>query len=372
VTLVGWSALEGALVLALGTLLVLLARGRRAVQRDRDAFARQGRVISAAVQRLAGIADPTAVLQTATELAAELISPSAPKGRRALYFVVEGEVARVVAQVDEAGAPPQPPVRLADHQALAEVVATLTPIRTVLPAAGLGPTARSSGEATQVTHGAAVPVVAAGRLHGVLAVGGRGRPIEEFDRLVDLGRIVELALTNALATERLAEQATTDPLTGCANRRGIEQAARLQSTRHPFSLVVADLDGLKELNDREGHEAGDRVLQAFADATRSLLRTGDVLARVGGDEFLVLLQETDGDGAAHFCERLLADLARTPSLRASLGLSTCRDPKDFDAAWRAADEAMYRAKKQGGMQYARAAAVPAPREAPMPDPLFRR
>jgi diguanylate cyclase (GGDEF)-like protein len=299
-------------------------------------------------------------------VSAELISPSVPAGRRAVYFVINGDMANIVARYDESGVDVADTVALADHPALAAVVEFRVPMRTQFQLPAMGPTAQAALEASQVTHGAAVPVVIDGQLHGVLAVGGRGRPIEQFDRLVDLGRVVELALANALVTQELAEQATTDPLTGCANRRGLLLAARTLSNRAPFAVVAADLDGLKEVNDTEGHDAGDEALSHFTKVVQFVMRTGDVLARVGGDEFLLLVQNTNAHGGALLAQRILAGLRDHENLRVSLGVASATDPKRFDDAWLRADRAMYRAKGLGGMRFVSAEpaeSVPEPRPA---------
>lgn len=323
----------------------------RATARERDALVKQGAVISSAVRELTRLHEPDEVLVASVRVAAELISPSVSAGRRAVYFIVDGDTARVVAQFDESGTEVNEPVALADHPALAEVVEKGRPIRTTFEPPAMGPSARTAIETTQITHGAAVPIVVDDRLHGVLAVGGRGQPIAEFDRLVDLGGVVELALANAIVTQALAEQATTDPLTGCTNRRGLLIAARVLSNREPFAVIAADLDGLKDVNDKEGHDAGDAALRHFTKVTQFLMRTGDVLARVGGDEFLLLLHNTNSHGGALLAQRVLVALKDHENMRVSLGVASSADPKRFDDAWLRADRAMYRAKGLGGMRF---------------------
>jgi len=105
--------------------------------------------------------------------------------------------------------------------------------------------------------------------------------------------------------ERLRQQASTDPLTGMPNRRAFDEAltqevARATRHRRPFSVVMADLDGLKAINDRDGHPAGDAALVAMASAVRGALRISDSAFRVGGDEFVILLPETS--------KRVVADI----------------------------------------------------------------
>jgi two-component system, cell cycle response regulator len=119
------------------------------------------------------------------------------------------------------------------------------------------------------------------------------------------------------ANERLAAQALTDDLTGLANRRGgaheLERTVAL-ATRHGHALALArvDVDHFKEINDTLGHQAGDRVLAEVARRLAGAVRGGDKLARWGGDEFVVVLPDTDRVGALRAAERLRAAVAETP------------------------------------------------------------
>lgn len=124
--------------------------------------------------------------------------------------------------------------------------------------------------------------------------------------------IDELVVTLvAREADRLRNEAHVDPLTGLGNRRAFDNALagevdRATRYRHPFSVVVIDLDGLKDLNDRVGHDAGDAALRQMADALRRSLRTTDAAFRVGGDEFVVLLPETPKRHVGDVIERLRA------------------------------------------------------------------
>ena len=113
-------------------------------------------------------------------------------------------------------------------------------------------------------------------------------------------------------TERLQQQAFVDALTGLLNRRALERDLRRESGRaarhhRRFSLMVLDLDGLKKVNDTEGHAAGDAHLKSMAQAMRNALRIGDTAYRIGGDEFVVLLPETEEGRAEAVAERILAE-----------------------------------------------------------------
>ena len=151
-----------------------------------------------------------------------------------------------------------------------------------------------------------------------------------------------------------------DVLTGLPNRtllrdRMEQMLAAAHRDRHKFALLVLDLDRFKYVNDSMGHTVGDKLLQAVAQQMLKCVREGDTVARIGGDEFVVLLRETDADGAAHMADKLL-QLLSAPydvgglqiSPHASIGISIYPDnAHDLDTLLKTADVAMYRAKDEG-------------------------
>jgi len=140
-------------------------------------------------------------------------------------------------------------------------------------------------------------------------------PVHELVETADrLQMIIDRAIgvSAARMTERLQQQAFVDALTGLLNRRALERDLRREAGRaarhnRRFSLMVIDLDGLKRVNDTEGHAAGDSYLKALAQALRNALRIGDTAYRIGGDEFVVLLPETDEGRARAVAQRVLAE-----------------------------------------------------------------
>lgn len=166
-----------------------------------------------------------------------------------------------------------------------------------------------------------------------------------------------VAIARADATVALADQARRDPLTGLLNRRGWEDAlgaemARARRRTEPLSMLILDLDGLKAFNDTAGHQAGDELLASASRTWQSRLRPTDVLARYGGDEFVVLLPGCDEAAAVHVAEGLLADLPAGGSC--SVGAAQWNGLETGDGLVARADAAMYDGKRAGG-----ARAVPA-------------
>ena len=153
--------------------------------------------------------------------------------------------------------------------------------------------------------------------------------------------------------------ARTDDLTGVLNRRSFVGAAELEIDRQAryggeFSIMMLDLDGFKAVNDTYGHFAGDIALRHLAEAIRANIRRPDSVARIGGDEFVVLMPNTPSAACHAICQQLrraVADGMRDSgfAVTASIGGVTFEHPPEsVDVALRAADAAMYRAKQNGG------------------------
>jgi diguanylate cyclase (GGDEF)-like protein len=172
-------------------------------------------------------------------------------------------------------------------------------------------------------------------------------------------RVVRYARERHRLQRELHDLALTDPLTGLRNRRGFaalgeQPFALARRTGRGLVLLAADLDGLKGINDRGGHQAGDRALTAAAAALASTFRKTDVVARLGGDEFAVLAVDTPPDGAVVLTARLHAALERhnaahpaEPPLALSVGCATLDDgpAASLDALLARADAALYAAKR---------------------------
>ena len=159
----------------------------------------------------------------------------------------------------------------------------------------------------------------------------------------------------------LAEQASTDPLTGALNRRAMEEAAQRETARsirhdHPLCMIVIDVDDFKYVNDTRGHAAGDRTLQALVCTAKATLRTQDRLARIGGEEFAILLPDTvasDGMAAAERVRRAIEELEvplETGPIQLTISAGVAQldsDCNGWEGLMQRADAAMYDAKEHG-------------------------
>ncbi|MHB8908123.1 MAG: GGDEF domain-containing protein [Syntrophales bacterium] len=171
-----------------------------------------------------------------------------------------------------------------------------------------------------------------------------------------------LLMTRERANRENERLATLDPLTEIFNRRTFldlaqKEVARHRRTQHPLALLMVDFDHFKRINDTHGHLVGDAVLKSFTETTLACLRRNDIFGRYGGEEFAVLLPDTDAEGAAIFAERLRT-LTAEASVRAGAALVRCAisidvtglsftEMADLDDILRIADEALFAAKNAG-------------------------
>jgi diguanylate cyclase (GGDEF)-like protein len=199
----------------------------------------------------------------------------------------------------------------------------------------------------------------AGEVVGVLwADEPDDRLLPSPQRLQALRVFANQATAAVLASEYVSELrflADHDPLTRLLNRRAFVdrldgEVARSVRYGRIVGLVLCDLDGFKELNDRAGHPAGDAALQRFARTLTGALRRGDDAFRIGGDEFALLIAEASEDDAREVVNRITRELG---DLRASFGVASCpEDAQDPQTLFRLADDALYVAKRSGsGVQF---------------------
>ena len=186
-------------------------------------------------------------------------------------------------------------------------------------------------------------------------------PFRTTSSVITLVVTAAFAYAFALITQsqriKLLQMATKDPLTGAGNRRALENKLRhavsvYQRTRMSVSLLLIDLDHFKKVNDRHGHAAGDEILRSVTEIINLRIRVTDSLYRIGGEEFVVILDGQDLHRAAHLAEQLRTlieanELVPDHSVTISVGVAELKDDESgFDWLHRA-DEALYRAKRSG-------------------------
>lgn len=216
-----------------------------------------------------------------------------------------------------------------------------------------------------------VPMMAQGETLGILYLDtGKGQTEPEIKQLTDtqqrtvktLAEHLALAVANLNLRETLRTQSIRDPLTGLFNRRYMEESLEREFRRalrkqSPLAVLMVDLDHFKRFNDSYGHEAGDAVLRELAKIFQALLRAEDIVSRYGGEEFTLILPETDLEAARECAVRLqmashgiqVQHYGETlQGIRLSIGVACYpKNGTSAESIMRAADSALYRAKEQG-------------------------
>ena len=201
------------------------------------------------------------------------------------------------------------------------------------------------------------PIRGAGKVIGVLSIASSEvNGLNEWDaRFADL---MAECIEQALRTRDLERQALTDAHTGAYNRRYLDQRLsdeleQAKTTKAPLTLMVLDLDHFKRVNDTLGHHAGDELLKEFVERVRETVRNTDVIIRDGGEEFILVMPQTDEAAAHHIGERIRCAIGERPFLRnrvrqtVSVGIATWDELEESYRLRQRADFAMYRAKARG-------------------------
>lgn len=192
------------------------------------------------------------------------------------------------------------------------------------------------------------------------SVGGYGFIVKPF-KAEQLNATIQLAISQHHATAEIWELATTDSLTGIMNRRQFmglaeQELHRTHRYHHVFSVLLLDIDHFKRINDSYGHMFGDQVIKAVVQRVTHILRRADYFGRFGGEEFVILLPETNLEQALIVAQRILETTASTAfhlreetiSVSVSIGVTTYRaEDENLNALLERADEALYQAKQQG-------------------------
>ncbi len=250
------------------------------------------------------------------------------------------------------------------HRAARQVLISDEPLRLdpsvdVLEAAELSRLAALDGAAALL-----VPLSTGGRVVGLVEFvsGHVGRHVHagETAWLRTMANQAAAALENASLVRQLRDAAETDLVTGVYSHRHLQDRLRQETARaarsgSPLSVLMLDLDDFKRVNDEHGHQAGDRVLRAIAGALRAAVRSSDVVARYGGDEFVVLMPDTDAEEAAQVVRRASEAVARLAhpmadgaAVQVSCSVGLALHPRDGATArelLRSADAAMYSRKR---------------------------
>jgi diguanylate cyclase (GGDEF)-like protein len=196
---------------------------------------------------------------------------------------------------------------------------------------------------------------------GSLVLSAPSFDADQVETAASLAAQVVVALENARLHRIVERQALVDSLTGLANRRSLEETLRVELARaarfhEPVTIVLADLDDFKRINDTYGHAAGDEVLKAFASALRSTVRESDVAGRWGGEEFALVLTGTDADGGARLADRARRTIEEREvqmpngdfvTVTASFGVASFPEAAELGEVLAAADSALYAAKREG-------------------------
>ncbi|HSA07010.1 MAG TPA: diguanylate cyclase [Candidatus Gastranaerophilales bacterium] len=204
------------------------------------------------------------------------------------------------------------------------------------------------------------PIIVQGKPFGcfvTISIRNEILPTEQNFLTLFAGQI-ELAVTIANLFEQIKKQALTDALTGLFNRRHFDQCLATEVERslrlnQPFTLISLDLDHLKKINDNYGHSTGDEAIKRIGEVLRKNARSVDIPARFGGEEFAVILPGIDVEGGIVAAERLKASIAESEvndleKITASIGVATfLRHTESLGELLELADQAMYRAKKNG-------------------------
>jgi diguanylate cyclase (GGDEF)-like protein len=221
------------------------------------------------------------------------------------------------------------------------------------------------GDPAQVRSVLAVPMRLRGKVVGMLSAQSYkldAYSTEDLYLLEMLAAYAAIALDNATLFLGIQQLAITDPLTGIFNRRqlfdlGQREFQRAKRFKRPLSVMMIDIDRFKSINDRFSHATGDAVLRYLADLLTGSVREFDIVGRYGGEEFVVILPETDLPSALEIAERLRSQINTTfqtsdlPQITVSIGVASGQsETPDLEALVHNADIAMYLAKKSGGNQ----------------------
>jgi len=309
---------------------------------------------------------PNVIGITVMQRLKELGLPPTPDNYGRLYHEFTGKTPAPSPEAEAQLAPPEPPAQAPEsNQICAELVQSLRDMVQEV-SSKTGDLAKSLGDKNKDLSDNVVSLKASRDKQEILRLlstvvmqaSGIQHTVEASHKDLQETRYALINMQNELAETR--QLLNEDALTGALNRRGLDQTltreiARCQRNDSKLTLAMLDLDYFKRVNDEFGHEAGDQMLIHFANLIRSVLRKSDALVRYGGEEFTLILPETDARGAMLVLGRLQQLMKKSPLLfegktintTFSAGRSTLGPDENGHALLRRADEALYQAKSGG-------------------------
>ena len=211
---------------------------------------------------------------------------------------------------------------------------------------------------------ASIPLMIEQEIVGVLNINDVGQDsfdVGDLDFILNLSEFIAMSISNAVLYEQANKLAVTDGLTGISNRQSVEKSLQIEFERSkrynsPLSLILLDVDHFKDVNDTYGHQKGDEILIAFASLLKKACRANDIAARYGGEEFLMILPQSNAQGAFKIAERVREEMMKISftgnesNFAVTVSCGVAEFNKDYESINKliaAADQALYKAKNGG-------------------------
>ena len=209
-----------------------------------------------------------------------------------------------------------------------------------------------------------IPLMIEKEIVGLLNINDVGQDsfdVGDLDFILNLSEFIAMSISNAVLYEQTSKLAVTDGLTGITNRPSVEKSLRIEFERSkrynsPLSLILLDVDHFKDVNDTYGHQKGDEILIAFAALLKKACRTNDIAARYGGEEFLMILPQSNAQGAFKIAERVREEIMKISftgnesNFAVTVSCGVAEFNKDYESINKliaAVDQALYEAKNGG-------------------------
>ena len=209
-----------------------------------------------------------------------------------------------------------------------------------------------------------IPLMIEQEIVGVLNINDVGQDsfdVGDLDFILKLSEFIAMSISNAVLYEQTNKLAVTDGLTGISNRPSVEKSLRIEFERSkrynsPLSLILLDVDHFKDVNDTYGHQKGDEILIAFASLLKKACRANDIAARYGGEEFVMVLPQSNAQGAFKIAERVREEMMKISftgnesnfAVTVSCGVAEFnKDYESINMLIAAVDQALYEAKNGG-------------------------